>query len=114
MQELTTAKELAEAVARSAEEPILLFKHSTRCPISASAYRRMQDYADGDSTAPRPPVYLVKVVESRPVSNAITDDFRISHESPQLILLHNGQPTWHTSHHNITPANIEKALGESA
>jgi bacillithiol system protein YtxJ len=55
---------------------------------------------------------MVKVIESRPVSNAIAEKLAVTHQSPQLILLHSGQEVWNASHHNITGENIESALGE--
>lgn len=47
------------------------------------------------------PAALVKVIESRPVSNAIADHFQIKHESPQIFLLDGQEVLWHTSHRNI-------------
>ncbi|MND04785.1 hypothetical protein D3C83_252140 [compost metagenome] len=56
---------------------------------------------------------MVKVVEAKPVSNAVAEKLGIQHESPQIILLQGGKPVWNASHHNIRAENIEAALGKS-
>lgn len=115
MQEIMQPEEVESIVAESANHPVFIFKHSTRCPISAGAYRRVSDYfddANSQAEAP-PPVYLVKVVESRPVSNAVAEDLRVPHQSPQMILVKDGQAVWSTTHHNINAETIGQAIAGS-
>jgi bacillithiol system protein YtxJ len=103
MKELTTTEELNKAL----KEPVaILFKHSTQCPISAGAYQEMQKFTE---VHPQAPVYLVKVIESRPISNEIAEFTDVKHESPQVIILEKGKPVWHKSHHDITAADLENA-----
>jgi bacillithiol system protein YtxJ len=93
----------------SRTEPVLLFKHSTQCNISGGAYRRTGAYLDtlGDA-APR--VALVKVIERRPVSQTIEKDLGVKHESPQAILLKDGEAVWDTSHEAIDAESLSQAL----
>ena len=116
MQEIVQPEELESVIGKSAEQPLFLFKHSTRCPISAGAYRRVSDFlADADDAGnEHPPVYLINVVESRPVSNAIQKALGVIHQSPQLILVKDGKSVWSTSHHNINADNIHKAIAEAS
>lgn len=107
--ELLEHKQFARALKASADKPVLVFKHSTQCPISGAAYRRMAKYLHeaGDNA---PPFYFVKVIERRPVSQGIAKKLDVKHESPQLILLKDGKSVWSTSHHAITSEALKKAL----
>jgi bacillithiol system protein YtxJ len=85
----------------------LLFKHSTTCPISAKANEEFQAFmsdAEGASAA------MVLVIEDRPVSNHIAEEFAIKHESPQILLFEGGEVRWNTSHWKITKDSIKEAL----
>ena len=109
MNELTTLEELDTLLVRSENEPVFIFKHSTTCPISARASDRVNAYINSSDQG-LPSFNLVKVIESRPVSNAIADKLSIVHQSPQLILMQRGAGIWNASHHNITGENIAEAL----
>lgn len=109
--EITSTDELDQALASTDEKPAFIFKHSTACPISAGAYRRVSEYVQKHEEG-EPAFYLVKVIESRPVSTAVADKLGVDHQSPQLILVDHGKAVWDTSHHNINAENIDKALDE--
>ncbi|MBI1320820.1 MAG: bacillithiol system redox-active protein YtxJ [Candidatus Hydrogenedens sp.] len=108
VQELTTNEQWESVLAASVEAPQWVFKHSTTCPISAGAYRQVGAYLDGraDST----PAHLVKVIESRPVSNAIASATGVTHQSPQMLLLKDGKAVWNASHGAITASALTQAL----
>jgi bacillithiol system protein YtxJ len=79
-----------------------LFKHSTTCPISAAAYREMSRYEG--------PISLVVIQRARDISRQIETLTGVRHESPQAIILRNGQAVWSASHWNITTEAVESAL----
>jgi len=110
VQEITSVDQLDAALAANAGKPLLLFKHSTTCPISASAHRRVAEYAE-HAPADAPPLYLIKVIESRPVSNEIAARFGVRHESPQILLVRDGACIWNASHGGIEGDAITRALG---
>lgn len=89
----------------SANERLLLFKHSTACPISAAAYREMRAFESGSPV----PVYMVKVIEARRLSLWLADTLAVRHASPQAILVEKGQAVWNTSHYGITASTLEQA-----
>jgi bacillithiol system protein YtxJ len=95
---------LDELIARSHESPVILFKHSLTCPISARAYREMQQY-EGE-------VALVVVQRAREVSRAVETVTGVQHESPQLIILRDGKPAWSASHFDITADVVAQAAHE--
>ena len=96
---------LERLLARSHEEPVILFKHSTTCPISASAYKQMSQVKGA--------VSLVVVQRARDVSNEVESRTGVRHESPQAIVLRNGEAVWTASHFDITSEAVEKALREN-
>ncbi|MNI81993.1 hypothetical protein D3C73_1386590 [compost metagenome] len=106
---LGSTPELAEALALSEDQPLLIFKHSTRCPISAGAYEQMQSYLRGE---PEEPVTyaLIDVIESRDVSGEVAAKLGIEHQSPQAILVKNGKAVWNTSHSRITETALKEIL----
>jgi len=77
---------------------VLVYKHSTRCPISLIAYEEVAQIEDHH---PDVPVYLVDVLASRPVSRYVAEQTRVIHHSPQLILLSRGEPVWAVSHFDV-------------
>ena len=107
--ELTELTDFARLAEKAKDEPVLIFKHSTRCPISGRAAQRVNTWMH-ESEEKLPAVYMVKVIESRPVSNAIEDRYEVKHESPQVLLIKNGEAVWNTSHDEITAEAIEAAL----
>ena len=107
--ELLTDANFDAALSVSTALPIFIFKHSTECEISGGAYRRIAKWLD-EKGKDAPPLYLVKVIERRPVSQKIAGILKVKHESPQLILVAGKKPLWDISHEAIDAAAIEKAL----
>ncbi|CAM3785542.1 bacillithiol system redox-active protein YtxJ [Marinicrinis lubricantis] len=106
--EITSVDEWKQLYEKSAEQPVLLLKHSTTCPVSANALKEYEAYLSKDKTAVD--YVLVKVIESRPVSNQIAEDLNIKHESPQIIYLKNKFPEWNASHWAVTVEHISAVL----
>lgn len=99
---IVDAEALEQALARSNDAPVVLFKHSTTCPISSAAYRQMSQV--------KVDVSLVIVQSAREVSGEIASRTGIRHESPQAIVVRNGEAVWSASHFDITAKAVEKAV----
>lgn len=97
-------------LADSTSKPVFLLKHSTRCPISAGAQRRYNQFAEEHADID---CWLVLVIEQRAISNLISAETGIPHHSPQAMLFRACKPVWHESHHGITGAALESALGNA-
>lgn len=97
------AKGLDELIARSQSEPVVLFKHSTTCPISAHAHREMERFTDAD-------VNLVIVQRARELSGEIERRTGVRHESPQAMVLRAGAVVWNASHYDVTAEAVKEAL----
>jgi bacillithiol system protein YtxJ len=105
---LRTLDGFESALAGSSGRPLLLLKHSLTCGTSAYAHEEVEDFL----SAPGFPgdACVVHVQTGRAISDAIAKRFGIRHESPQLLLISNGQVVWQASHHRITRREIAAAL----
>ena len=101
---ITTSSSLEEIINKSFEKPVLVFKHSTACPISGIVYNRIQHTSD--ELAEKFDCYLLLVIENRNASNAIADMISTKHESPQVLLLKNGACVFNESHLMIKPLDL--------
>ncbi len=59
-------------------------------------------------------VMLVVIQKSRDVSNEIAKRTGVRHESPQTLILRNGEVVWSASHFDITANGVESAARENA
>ena len=85
----------------------LIFKHSTRCPISSMAKRRFE--LDWDSLPENLPLYFLDLIKYRDISNQVAQDFHVHHESPQLLLIKDGECVLDQSHGGIS---VDETLSE--
>lgn len=91
----------------SSGETWILFKHSYQCGISAAAFEELEKAEKVDTC---PEIVLLDVIADRPVSLAIAELLKITHQSPQVIYFHKGQPVWHASHYKITRDSVFAAV----
>lgn len=107
--EITTLEEWDHILKKSSERGQVILKHSTTCPVSANALAEFESYlkktpnGDVDYT-------LVKVIESRPVSNKIAEHLNVKHESPQIIYVKDQAKYWTASHWAVTTEHITAVL----
>jgi len=83
----------------------VIFKHSTRCSISMMAKRRFE--MDMDKLPADMPVYFLDLIKYRELSSQVAQDFQVHHESPQMLLIKDGECILDQSHGGIS---IEEAL----
>jgi bacillithiol system protein YtxJ len=107
--EITTNGEWEQLLEGSSEKPFVILKHSTACPVSFNALEEYESYL-GKSPNESVDYFLVKVIESRPVSNQIAEDTGVKHASPQILYIKNKETVWNTSHWSITKAHMTAVL----
>jgi bacillithiol system protein YtxJ len=107
---MKTLKEPADFENLLKEPQVLIFKHSTRCPVSSAAYREIEQLRREE---PDLPVCLVRVIEERDLSRHISSALQIRHESPQVLLLRSGTVVWHGSHADVQSDKIRELLAET-
>ena len=111
LRELDTVEDLDAAIAESHNKTVLVFKHSTTCPISLRAFREFESFLL--EANPATTYTLITVQRSRQVSNEAAARLSVPHESPQAILIRNGRPVWNASHFEITQASLIQAVAEA-
>lgn len=100
---LKSETQIDEILEASNQKPQLIFKHSTRCSISSMAKSRLEREWNLENVQP----WYLDLIAYRSISNAIADKLNVTHESPQAILLVNGNVTYHSSHNSISVAEME-------
>jgi bacillithiol system protein YtxJ len=78
----------------------LIFKHSTRCSVSMMVKKRFE--MDWDKLPENLPLYFLDLIKYRELSNKIAGDFHVHHESPQLLLIKNGECILDLSHGEVS------------
>ncbi len=97
----------------SNDGPVMIFKHSTRCPTSSMALNRIERSWDGNSVN-QMKTYFLDLISYREISNQIASEFGIMHQSPQVLIISDGKAIYDDSHFNISFDNIKKVVSEVA
>lgn len=105
--ECTNEDDFGQIVENSRERTVFLFKHSTSCPISRGAWEWFTAFAEQH---PELEFWRVLVRDYKELTEYIAEKTEIRHESPQVILFHEGKAIWKCSHRLINEANIRRQL----
>ena len=104
---LETEAQLNSLVDLSYNKLQAIFKHSTRCSISSVAKSRL-DRESVDAID----FYYLDLINHRQLSNLIAEKFSVHHESPQILLIKNGECVFDESHSSIVVDDlIDFSLG---
>lgn len=101
---LTSANDLTEILERSYQSPQVIFKHSTRCGTSSIAKNRLEKSGYEGNIE----FHLLDVIAHRPLSAQVAETLDVWHESPQVILIFNGQAEYDESHIGIRMDDIQE------
>lgn len=108
---LESVDQLMNLVKTTHEKPVLLFKHSTRCSISAMAKNNLErNWTSGSELCD---AYLLDLLAHRDVSQKIAEITGIKHESPQAIVLQGDEIVYDASHSGIEARRIESILAKA-
>ena len=103
---------LEALVAASSDRPLLLYKHSRSCGTSHEAIDELHAHL---AEAPRDATYAIVTVQGqRDLSDAIALRFHLRHETPQAILVRDGQMVWSASHFRVTADAVARAIDEAS
>ena len=73
-------------------------------------YEKMVTIRRFEEQCPEVPVYRVDVIRQRKLAGRIAEDLGVRHESPQVIVLIAGEPSWHASHRDVTTEGLAAAI----
>jgi len=105
---LESIEQINTIIEKSQNKPCVIFKHSTRCPISSMAKFRLE--GDWDFAIEDMDTYFLDLIAFRDVSNHVAEVFQVHHESPQILLIVKGECTYEMSHLDITVADLKESL----
>ncbi len=104
---LESVAQLEEIVKKSKNKSQVIYKHSSTCGISRMVLGMFTDSFDMETDVD---LYFLTIQNHRDVSNTIADKFEVTHESPQLLVIKNGEVVFHTSHGAISEMDFTKYL----
>ena len=104
---LNSLGQVNDIVTLSAEQPVLIFKHSTTCGISRMAMKQFEsDFNLQDKVTP----YYLDLLNYRAISNEVAQHFGVIHQSPQLLVIKDGKSVYDASHSAIDAAAVAMYL----
>ena len=95
--------QIDQIIADSQQKPQVIFKHSTRCSISSMAKNRLDKKNAPEGIA----FFYLDLIQFRKLSNKIASDFKVTHQSPQVLIIDHGTCIYHESHSGITMDEIQ-------
>ena len=104
-QALTDVNQLNEIEKRSKTKTQVIFKHSTTCGISRMAMKQFVSVYELDANLD---LYYLDLLSYREVSNETGYKFQVIHQSPQLLVIKNGNAIAHASHGGISELDLER------
>ena len=93
---------------KEAEGYSVIFKHSTRCSVSLMAKKGFE--ADWDVIPAGTSLYFLDLISHRDLSAAVAEIFKVHHESPQVLLIKDGECILDSSHSDISAEEIADAI----
>lgn len=94
---LADEAQLEQIIEQSKSRPIVIFKHSTRCSTSSMVKVRLERSAQPEHID----FYYLDLIQYRSISNRTAEIFNVYHESPQVLLIKDGECIYDESHHAI-------------
>lgn len=106
--EISSPEHIDALIEKSDYKPVVFFKHSGRCNISSMALNRFEDFAreiDEKSF-----LFMIDVVNHRPASLRAAEIFGVVHQSPQVLVIHQGKAIFDGSHGAIDGRYVLKII----
>jgi len=104
--ELVSVEQLESLRKGSFEKPKIIFKHSTRCSISVMAKNRLER----SQTPPHVDFFYLDLLQYRSISDLIAESFNVHHQSPQVLLIVDGECVYEETHNAISMEDIQSQL----
>jgi bacillithiol system protein YtxJ len=103
---LSNSQQIAEI--KQASGYAVIFKHSTRCSISGMAKRNFE--LNWEVIPDQTPLYFLDLISHRDLSALIAETFQVHHESPQVLLIKDGECILDASHSDISADEIAESI----
>lgn len=96
--QLTSDEQLTQLKEKSNRKTQVIFKHSTRCSTSSMILHRLERSSEPENID----FHFLDLISNRSISNKVAEDFKVYHESPQILLIKNGECLYDESHWGIS------------
>ena len=103
---LTSLDQLNEI--KNADGYSLIFKHSTRCSISMMAKRNFE--FNWEVIPVDTKLYFLDLISFREISNSVAEVFNVAHQSPQILLIKDGDCVLEASHSDISAEEVAEVI----
>lgn len=110
MQALSSPDQFEDLLDRSREQPVMIYKHSSRCPLSSRAREEVATFEEQSDLS----IFEVVVQKDRATSDHVAEALEIRHETPQVILIRDRSPVYDASHTEVTHDALEHVSNGSA
>jgi len=103
---LDSESQIEVVIRDSYHKPVVIFKHSIYCGTSAMAKGRLE--RDWDFAAEDMEIYFLDIINYRSLSNKVEEVFEVIHQSPQMIVVKNGEAVLNLSHRAVSVEELRK------
>jgi bacillithiol system protein YtxJ len=99
---LQSEQQILEIKEKSGSRAQIIFKHSVRCGVSGVVKSRLEKGKFPDDAD----FYFLDIINYRAISNKVAEEFKVYHESPQVLIIKSGECVYDESHMGINPQEI--------
>lgn len=99
---LTDEGQLQNILVRSQEKPQVIFKYSNHCYLSEVVFGRLQK----DCCPEQMDFYFLDLVAYCNISDKVSETFNVAHQSPQILVIRDGECILDESHSEISLEEI--------
>lgn len=103
---LSNDEQLESLKKRSFLKPQVLYKHSTRCSLSSVVLSRIERATIMSEAE----FHMLDLIRFRQLSNKVAADFNVHHQSPQLLLIKDGNCIYDESHLGINMSDLNEQV----
>jgi bacillithiol system protein YtxJ len=106
---LRSLDQIEDIRVKSKSNPVLVFKHSTRCNISRASLDRLErNWKEEEMRDVQ--LYFLDLLAYREISNKLSEEFGVEHESPQVLIIKDERSLYDRSHFDIEYHDIKEAV----
>lgn len=108
--QVTNLNQLNVIIEASKTIPVLIFKHSTRCGISRFVLEKFE--REYNVPSDKLQSYFLDLIAFREISNEVANKFKVRHQSPQIIVIQNGEVIYDASHNQIEVCDLKQIISK--
>lgn len=108
---ITSEADLNEIIELSKSTSCMIYKHSTRCSMSDMMKFIIEEEWEFAAEEVQP--YFLDILAYKSLAAKIADDFQVYHQSPQVLLIQNGECTFDEDHRDISVEELKEHLEDN-